>query len=106
MCDVRAKLGLKRACDVRACEAFRGLARCDRNFETLQEHLLSLSRTIIRSYEGAMKFQPSVIPKLHKSVISIELFQVRNIYCCKLKAEQGGNYVEIGPITFNIFILR
>ena len=48
-----------------------------------------------------MKFQPSVIPKLHKSVISIELFQVRNIYCCKLKAEQEGNYVEIGPITFS-----
>ena len=35
MFDVRAKQGLKRACDVRACEAFRGLASCDRNFATL-----------------------------------------------------------------------
>ena len=34
VCDVRAKQGLKRACDVRACEAFRGLASCDRKFAT------------------------------------------------------------------------
>ena len=32
VCDVRAKQRLKRACDVRACEALRGLASCDRNF--------------------------------------------------------------------------
>ena len=32
MCYVRAKQRLRRACDVRACEAFMGLASCDRNF--------------------------------------------------------------------------
>ena len=49
VCDVRAKLGLKRVCDVRACEAFRGLVSCDRNFTTLLS-LLSLKLIKVRTH--------------------------------------------------------